>query len=765
MTTNQDRYYRDAPDEGRELVPAPGAALSRSYGLNGNFTGSAPTAAESFFISVHEYWRVLRRYKWLIISIALAFVAIGGVRTLMTTRLYTATVRLQIDRNVAKIIESGNVAPAESGDFEFLRTQYELLQSRGIAERVVSSLKLADDQDFLKPREFSILGKITGMFSSSDGQTARTRAATERSQAGLILANRVVRPVAGSRLIDISYTDPVPARAQAITMGLADAFIASNLDKRFQANSYAKSFLEDQLKQLQVRLQDSEKVVLEFGQREQIIATSEKSSIAENNLASANAALGALISERIKNEQLYKQVESVEAATLPQFLTNQVIAGLREKRNALITEYQEKVETFKPSYPAMIQINNKIKEIERQLAVEVRTIKRSLKGAFDASVSQEGEMKRQIDSLRAEVLDLQKRSIQYNLLKREADGNRALYDSLLQRYKEVDVAGGIGANNVFIVDKAEVPGTPSSPQVMSNTLLAIVLGLLAGLAAAFVLERLDNTVATMDEVERLTGLATLGVIPNVGMDRELVTELEDIRSGVSEAYRTLCTSLHFATDHGLPKSMLITSSTASEGKSTSALMVSRHFAHMGLRVLLIDGDLRKPSLHLKLGVDNSKGFTNYLTGACSPLEAMQSTTTKNLTFMSSGPLPPNASDLLASPRLISFLTTGIEVFDFIIIDGPPVMGLADAQLLSNAVAATIFVVSSGSTSKHSIRAALKRLQFARSNVIGTVLTHYDSKNESYGYGYDYGYGYGYGHSAPKEAKLEDKTAAGEKVAS
>ncbi len=765
MTTNQDRYYRDAPDEGRELVPAPGAALSRSYGLNGNFTGSAPTAAESFFISVHEYWRVLRRYKWLIISIALAFVAIGGVRTLMTTRLYTATVRLQIDRNVAKIIESGNVAPAESGDFEFLRTQYELLQSRGIAERVVSSLKLADDQDFLKPREFSILGKITGMFSSSDGQTARTRAATERSQAGLILANRVVRPVAGSRLIDISYTDPVPARAQAITMGLADAFIASNLDKRFQANSYAKSFLEDQLKQLQVRLQDSEKVVLEFGQREQIIATSEKSSIAENNLSSANAALGALISERIKNEQLYKQVESVEAATLPQFLTNQVIAGLREKRNALITEYQEKVETFKPSYPAMIQINNKIKEIERQLAVEVRTIKRSLKGAFDASVSQEGEMKRQIDSLRAEVLDLQKRSIQYNLLKREADGNRALYDSLLQRYKEVDVAGGIGANNVFIVDKAEVPGTPSSPQVMSNTLLAIVLGLLAGLAAAFVLERLDNTVATMDEVERLTGLATLGVIPNVGMDRELVTELEDIRSGVSEAYRTLCTSLHFATDHGLPKSMLITSSTASEGKSTSALMVSRHFAHMGLRVLLIDGDLRKPSLHLKLGVDNSKGFTNYLTGACSPLEAMQSTTTKNLTFMSSGPLPPNASDLLASPRLISFLTTGIEVFDFIIIDGPPVMGLADAQLLSNAVAATILVVSSGSTSKHSIRAALKRLQFARSNVIGTVLTHYDSKNESYGYGYDYGYGYGYGHSAPKEAKLEDKTAAGEKVAS
>ena len=512
-------------------------------------------------------------------------------------------------------------------------------------------------------------------------------------------------------------------------------------------------------------MRESEKTLLDFGEKEHIIATADKTSIAENSLSSANVTLGNLVTERIKNEQLYKQVADTDSATLPQFLTNAVITGLRDKRNVLVTEYQEKVETFKPSYPAMIQINNKIKETERQIAFEIKTIKNSLKGAFEASQNQETEMKRQIETLRGEVLDLQKRSVQYNILKHEADSNRALYDGLLQRYKEVDIAGGIGSNNVFIVDKAEIPGSPSSPQVMSNTILSLVLGLLAGLGCAFVLERLDNTVTTPDEVERLTAIATLGVIPKLGVGKSIAAELENARSGLSEAYRTLCTSLHFVTNNGLPKTLLFTSAEAAEGKSTSALTVGRHFAFQGLRVLLIDSDLRKPSLHVKLGLGNVVGLSNYLVGGCSPPEAMQYTSTKNLTFMASGPLPPNASDILASQRFETLLALGSEIFDLIIIDGPPVMGLADAQLLSNIAAATVFVVNSGLTSKHSIRNALKRLRFARGNVIGTVLTKYDSKNENYGYGYGYAYGYGQEEIAAPEDMRDGVAVIEEKMAS
>ena len=606
---------------------------------------------------------------------------------------------------------------------------------------------LGEDADFLKPRDFSIWGAVRGLLSlgtpAPENLPPPDKAALERAAAGVVMANRTVRALAGSRLVDITYSDPKPARAQKIATAFAEAFIAANLDKRFEANSYAKTFLEDQIKQVKLRLEASERTLLEFAQKEQIVVVNEKSSIAESNLASANAALGTLVSERIKNEQLWKQVESASAINLPQLLSNSVIDGLRARRNALVTEYQEKLETFKPGYPAMVQIDNKIKEIDRQLAAEVKTIKSSLKAAYESSLSQEAEMKKRIETLREEALDLQKRSIQYNILKREVDTNRTLYDSLLQRSKEVDVAGGVGANNVFVVDRAEVPGAPSSPQLSRSLLLSLLFGLGAGVVAAYVLERLDDTITSPEEIERITGLPTLGIIPKVAGPSPVEAEFVDPRSDMSEAYRSLCASLQFSTESGLPHTLFVTSGGPSEGKSLTSLAIARHFATMGLRVLLVDADLRNPSLHTKLGRDNAIGLGNYLAGRCTPPETFQATSLPNLAFMSSGPVTANAADLLAGARLFSLLSTGLEVFDLIVLDGPPVVGLADAPLLSSAASASIMVVGAGQVRTAMVRTALGRLRYARGNVIGTVLTKYDAKRAGYGYGYGYG-GYGYG---------------------
>ena len=318
-------------------------------------------------------------------------------------------------------------------------------------------------------------------------------------------------------------------------------------------------------------------------------------------------------------------------------------------------------------------------------------------------------MKKRIEGLRGEVLDLQKRSIEYNILKREADTNRTLYDGLLQRYKEVDIAGGVGANNVFIVDKAVVPGSPSSPVMSRALMISLALGSMLGLGAAFLLERLDDTVRNADDLERVTGLTTLGIIPKNDGDKALDAEFADPRSHISEACRSLCTSLQFSTDTGLPKTLLVTSSGPGEGKSTTAMVIGKHFATMGLKVLLVDADLRKPSMHVKLGLPNGTGLTNYLTGSASPPEIIQSSGTPNLTFIASGPLPPNAADLLGSARMLSLLSVGLEVFDLIIIDSPPVMGLADAPLLSSATAATIFVAGAGQVRTGLISNAIKRL--------------------------------------------------------
>jgi capsular exopolysaccharide synthesis family protein len=282
---------------------------------------------------------------------------------------------------------------------------------------------------------------------------------------------------------------------------------------------------------------------------------------------------------------------------------------------------------------------------------------------------------------------------------------------------------------------------------MRSIILSLLLGLGAAVGAALLLETLDDVIVSIEEVERIAGLSMLGIIPKAGKAAEI--ELRDPRSPLSESYRSLCTSLQFATEHGLPKTLTVTSSGPGEGKSITAIAIAQHFARMGLKVLLIDADLRNPSMHKKLNVDNSIGLSNYLTGGCSPPDAFMKSDIPNLALMASGPLPPNAADLLSGSRLLSLLRVSLEVFDFVVIDGPPVLGLADAPILANAAEATVFVVGAGQARKASVRGALKRLEFSKSPIIGTVLTKFDAKNAGYGYGYGYGYGsytYSYGTS-------------------
>ncbi len=393
----------------------------------------------------------------------------------------------------------------------------------------------------------------------------------------------------------------------------------------------------------------------------------------------------------------------------------------------------------------MIQISSQIADIDRQIASEVATLKNSYKAAYESSLEQETAMKKRIQILKQDVLDLQKRSIEYNILKREVDTNRSLYDGLLQRFKEVDIAGGVGSNNVFVVDTATLPGGPSSPRMSRALFLALVLGLAGGVGAALGLEYLDDTLRSPEEVERALGYATLGIIPKLPLGTSLESELADPRSHMAEAYRSLCTALQLSTETGLPKTLLVTSAGPGEGKSTTSMTIARHFAKIGMKVLLVDADLRKPSLHSKLGVENDSGLSSYLTGAAEPPQLLQKTDVPNLAFMASGPLPPNAADLLGSSRLLSLLSVGLEVFDLIVVDSPPVMGLADAPLLSSAVNATIFVVGAGQVRAKLIRAAVRRLQFSRASLVGTVITRFDVRS-TYGYGYGYGgYGYGYGY--------------------
>ncbi len=744
---------KDHSSAGRSLVPAGNPSLGLAKRDQYYPLGiEAPEDEGNFATTLRQYLHIIIKRRWLILSLTLVFFVLGGVRAAMKTPLYSATARIQIDREAGKVIEGGSTSASEEGGTEFLRTQYEILKSRAMAERVVSALRLHEDRDFLKSLDVSALGLLSGSrksqkISSSELQTRAVK---------IVMSNISISPVMQSRLVDLTFLDPNPVRAQQVANAYAEAYVASTLDKRFQANSYAKTFLEDQIKQLQIRLEDSEKALLQFAERERMVEVTEKSSIAENNLSAANNVLGQLISERIKNEQLWKQLEKSSAIGLPQLLSNRVIDTLRGQRKALETEYQENLENFKPSYPAMTQIVNKVKEVDRQITAEVATIRNSLKAAYESSLSEETEMKARIETLREEVLNLQRKGIQYNVLKREVDTNRGLYNSLLQRYKEVDIAGGIGTSNVFIVEHGALASTPSEPNIPRHLIIALAMGFGLGVACAIMLEMLDDRVRAPEEMEQISGLATLGIIPCP--EGQAGDALTDPRSAISEAYRSFATALQFSTESGLPRSLSVTSAGPGEGKSTTVLTIARHFAQMGLKVLLVDADLRKPSLHAKQGLDNTIGFSNFLTGASMPPDVIQKTDYPNLAFMASGPLPPNAADLLSGARIYSLISLGAEVFDLIIFDAPPLLGLADAQLIASATAATVFVVGAGDQRKGMIRSALRRLQLARINVLGSVMTKFQAKTVGYAYAYSYKYSYGssyeqdtYSHSKPSSA--------------
>lgn len=280
-------------------------------------------------------------------------------------------------------------------------------------------------------------------------------------------------------------------------------------------------------------------------------------------------------------------------------------------------------------------------------------------------------------------------------------------------------------------------------------LLLTLGGLFAGLALAYVIEKLDDVIETIEDAERIGGLPVLGIIPFVRSSGGAEKLLDEARSPLAEAYRSLCTSLQFASARGMPKSLLVTSADPSEGKSITSLAITQHFARLGLNVLLVDADMRNPSLHKRLNADNSIGLSTYLAGDCDASEATQTTHIPNLSLLCSGPPPPNAADLLSSARLMSLLSRNLDVFDLIVIDAPPVLGIADAPLLSNAAEATVFVIGAGIAREGSVRGALKRLDLAKCPLIGSVFTKVNAKQAGYGYGrrygYDYAYGYGYGY--------------------
>ena len=739
--------YHHLPVAPRASLPA---FIDQARGLDTSYRGDSrpdlEARASQLRALLFKCLHLVLKYKLVFACVCCLSLLIGFVVTFLTTKIYSAATTVKIDRVVPKVVNTQTSLVESSSEPGFWQTQLELIKSRSLAERIASSLNLAQTE-FVSAGPPGLWSRITGRAAPKEANSASLQ--VRQAQAvGMVMGGLSVQPVAMSSLVRIRYQSTDPDWAQRISIAAAEQFERSTLDRRFRATRHAREFLEERLQQLKVKLQESEKQLVEYAQQRGIVNADDKQPEAVANLQAIQNALTAAVTERLKREQLSLLAQSSNSIALPQVMNDKLIQAARDRIGTLQAGYQEKLSVLKPAFPEMVALRAQITESEKQIRTQMDLIKQTIKAEYESARAQELALIEKLEEVKTEVLASRGRSIEYTILRREADTARSLYDGLLQQYRELGVAGEVDTNNVSIIDRAQRPGGPDSPSLPKNLMIAFALGLLGAAAFAGVREVLDDTFKTTEDVEEALRLPVLGLAPLVAqakVERTVFEEVSaDFTSAIAEAYRSLRTALQFSTEEGVPKALLVTSSRPGEGKSTAAACLAVNFAQLGMRVLLIDGDLRNPSMHTVLGVENNAGLTNYLAGANEAADLVKPSGTEGLTLLTSGPRPPNPAELLASPRFASLLTTAAETYDVVIVDGPPIMGLADAPIIASVVGGTLLVVEAGGTRRAIVQDALKRLNFARARVLGALLNKFDARKAGHTYGYG-GYAYGYGN--------------------
>lgn len=700
-------------------------------------------------IDVSELLRIIVKWKWLILGAVIAGITLAVAATMLSTRVYRSVATLEINTSPIEVMGNNRgVQPKMRSEDQFLQTQFGLLKSRSLAERVATTLNLGND---------------TGFVGRSGSADQRRQAATYK-----LAGNLTVQPLRGSNLVALSYTDVDPERATRIVNAFATGFIDSTAERRYGTTAFARNFLQTRLNATRERLESSERQLVNYARSKGIVQLSggggsqasgrdadtptggSGDSLTTQSLLTLNGALSNAISERIAAEQRYRQAIATSAAG--DVLQNPTVAGLRAERAKLEADYREKLATFKPDYPDMIALRTRITEIGAALDREGGEVSSSLRSAYLAALGRESDLRAQVASLRSSVLDLRNRGIGYTILQREVETNRTLYDALLQRYKEIGVVGGLGESQAVVVDTALPPRSPFKPNPIRNLLIGIAAGLTIGMAIAFAIEFIDDTIKTAEDVGSKLHLPLLGLVPRMEKRASILDELANPRSEVAEAYYSVLTALQFTSGNVHPKSLLVTSSRASEGKSSSSLALAQNFARTGLRVLLIDADLRKPSFRAKTA--DTTGLSRLLCSNEALGKHVVCTNIPQLSLLPTGLVPPNPAELLATRRIHQIIAEAMNGYDLVIVDAPPVLGLADAPVLGSICEATLLVVEAASIRRAIVLNAIERLATADARLIGVVLTKYNPKTSGYGYGYGYGYGRPYGSEARTTPMLD-----------
>lgn len=710
-----------------------------------------PNQAEVATSSTHalrEIWAAAFRSRYWIMAIFAACIALAIAAALLSTRLYQATASVEVRQEAAKVLgtEANQEDSSGSDTDRFLQTQLDIIRSRGVAEAVAEHENLFNGTAF---QEAMGAGESSGPVPV--GMTVRE--AQRDRVLKLLRGGMSVRFTGTTRIVDISFTSPDPRLSARIANAFADAYIRSNLDRKASGSVYALDFLRGQLTEAQARLAKSEKAVVDYGRRTRIVdaanaagsnnssdSSARPQSLITAQLVQLNQAYSTAIADRIAAQQKWQQIAALPALSTPDVLSNNAVQMLIEKRADLQSQYQQQLATRQADYPSVAAAASQLRELDRQINVLASSIRNGVRSAYRIAQAREQQLSGEIEALKNSTLSEQNQGIELSILRREADTNRQQYEALLRRYNSLNAESGIQTNNLSVVDRASVPDRSSWPKLSLNLALALILGMLLSALFVFLREQLFRSIRTPDEVRAATGLPILGVVP---ASDTLEEDLQDPKSFQSDAYSSVRTSLSLLSSSGIPGTIMFTSTQQGEGKSTACYALALSLARLGRRVLVIDVDLRRPNVHRLFGVSNQLGFSNVLSGALPVEEAIRRSDNDNIDFIVAGDIPPNPTELIDSPQVHSMLTGLRSTYDVLLIDSAPVLGLADAVILSSEVDATIYVIESGRNSTRLVQASLSRLAQGGGMLAGAVLVKFDPGRSGYGYGTEYGYTYDY----------------------
>lgn len=721
-----DRPFPYAPAEGRQIALVPQEpALTLDYGGMGG--------VQENLIDIRSIWSAFYRNRYLMLVTMAVALSLGILSLVIMDPTYQAMASVEIDQQPVKVLgteDTDALGGTQEAD-RMLQTQVDVLHSRALADRVASSLNLTANDNFLRAMGVK---PIPG--------------ARNQQVVGALMGNLGATLPRNTRVVPITFDSKSPTVAATVANSYADNLIASNLQRRFDTSSYSKKFLEGQLTLTKARLENSERALLTYARAVGIVDPSaginnanqadsggETKSLTTANLIQLNNALASAKAARIQAQGRWQEAQLTPLMSLPEVLGNPAIQQLTQRRAEAQAAYQQELQHRKPEHPAVQQAAAQVKELDQQISTLAASIRGSIHNQYQVAAQQESAIAGSVANLKGATLAEQGLGIQYNILKREVDTNRQLYDGLLQRYKEISAQAGVTSNNISIVDRATPPPAPISPNPLVNMALAAIAGLMIAVAIVAMREIFDDGVRSPDELEARFGLPLLGAVPALPKRDNAKTELLHPRSAISEAYQTVLTSIDLSSEGGTPRSLLVTSSSEREGKSTTAVALARDLARSGKTVLLMDADLRRPCLHALFDVTKLPGLTNLLTRSVLLDDAIRPSDTEGLDIMPAGPQPPSPAELLSGRRFATLLDDLKRRYDHVIIDAPPVIGLADAPQMAAVADGTLIVVEANRAHRGAIKAALRRLHAARARIIGAVLSKFDAGKAGLGFEY------------------------------